>query len=145
MDEWIGWLLKGSNDTMKTDKRVISNLGPRQPYPKPACCITTMRNLPNDIDPLTLALQPPPDETLQQKVERLRVEEEARRISHLIDEQIKVDRAQMKKAANAHKILLLGTLQQSLIRKTFDPSVPDRSGRVRQEHNPQESVYIYSA
>jgi hypothetical protein len=72
-----------------------------------------MGNLPNDIDPLTLALQPPPDETLQQKVERLRVEEEARRISHLIDEQIKVDRAQMKKASNSHKILLLGTLRQS--------------------------------
>ena len=104
-----------------------------------------MRNLPNDIDPLTLALQPPPDETLQQKVERLRVEEEARRISHLIDEQIKVDRAQMRKAANAHKILLLGTLQQGPIQKTFDPSVPDRSGRVGQEHNPQESVNIYSA
>ena len=105
----------------------------------------TMGNLPNDIDPLTLALQPPPDETIQQKVERLRVEEEARRISHLIDEQIKVDRAQMKKAASAHKILLLGTLQQSLFQKIFDTSFPDRSGRVRQEHNPQESVYIYSA
>lgn len=69
-----------------------------------------MGNLSNDIDPLTLALQPPPDETLQQKVERLRIEEEARRISHLIDEQIKVDRAQMKKASNSYKILLLGTL-----------------------------------
>jgi len=75
-------------------------------------------NRPNDIDPLTLALQPPPDETLQQKVERLRVEDEARRISNLIDEQIKVDRAQMKKAAYAHKILLLGTLQWRLTQKT---------------------------
>jgi len=77
-----------------------------------------MGNLSNDIDPLTLALQPPLGETLQQKGERLRVEEEARRISHLIDEQIKVDRAQMKKASNAHKILLLGMPQQSRSEKT---------------------------
>jgi hypothetical protein len=68
---------------------------------------------PNDTDPFTLALQPPPDETPQQQADRLRVEEEARRISNLIDEQIKADRAQMKKAANAHKILLLGMLAQN--------------------------------
>lgn len=80
-----------------------------------------MGNHPNDIDPLTLALQPPPDETFQQRVQRLRVEEEARRISHLIDEQIKVDRAQMKKTANAHKLLLLGTLQRSLAPKNLTP------------------------
>jgi guanine nucleotide-binding protein subunit alpha len=65
-------------------------------------------NDPSDIDPLTLALQPPPDETPQAKAERLRVEEEARRISNLIDEQIGADRTQLKKAANAYKILLLG-------------------------------------
>jgi hypothetical protein len=103
-----------------------------------------MGNHPNDIDPLTLALQPPPDETLAQKVERLRVDEEARRISHLIDEQIKIDRAQLKKAAGAHKILLLGTLQRSLAQKSFDPFFPDRSGRVWQEHNPQELVHAYN-
>jgi len=87
---------------------------------------------PIDIDPLTLALQPPPDETLQQKVERLRVEEEARRISNLIDEQIKADRTQLKKAANAHKILLLGTLQHRVSENNNnDPSLQVRQSRAR--------------
>jgi hypothetical protein len=81
-----------------------------------------MGNHPIDIDPLTLALQPPPGETPQQKVERLRVEEEAGRISSLIDDQIRVDRTRLKRAANAHKILLLGTLQRrvSLTEKKID-------------------------
>ena len=64
----------------------------------------------NDADPLTLALQPPPDETHEQKLERLRVEEEAKRMSNLIDEQIGAERNRLKKAPSAHKILLLGTL-----------------------------------
>jgi hypothetical protein len=70
---------------------------------------------PNDTDPFTLALQPPPDETPQQQADRLRVEEEeeARRISKLIDERLEAEGAQMKKAANARKILLLGMLAQN--------------------------------
>lgn len=61
-----------------------------------------------DDDPLTKAMAPPPDETEQQKLLRLKEEAEARRISDEIDEQIKEEKAAMKKRKKPIKVLLLG-------------------------------------
>ena len=62
----------------------------------------------NDVDPLTLAIAPPPDETPEQRLVREAAEAEAKRISDEIDEQIRRDREQMKKMKKPMKLLLLG-------------------------------------
>ena len=58
-------------------------------------------------DPLDAALQPPPGETAEQRVQRLAQEAEARRISNEIDEDIKRERA-LRKKRQIVKLLLLG-------------------------------------
>ncbi|KAL6302560.1 G-protein alpha subunit [Sparassis latifolia] len=58
-------------------------------------------------DPLTLAIAPPPNETVEERERRLRDEEEARKVSDRIDEQIKAERAALKKKRPV-KVLLLG-------------------------------------
>jgi guanine nucleotide-binding protein alpha-1 subunit len=45
-------------------------------------------------DPLTAALQPPADESPEQRTEREKTEAEARRVSEAIDEQIKTEKVQ---------------------------------------------------
>lgn len=62
----------------------------------------------SDVDPLTQALAPPPDETDEQRAERLQKEERARRVSDEIDEQIRQERAALKKQKRPIKVLLLG-------------------------------------
>lgn len=59
-------------------------------------------------DPLTYALEPPPNETVEEKNAREAKEAEAKRVSDLIDESIKNDRAAMKKEKEVVKVLLLG-------------------------------------
>ncbi|KAJ6506745.1 guanine nucleotide-binding protein alpha-4 subunit [Mycena sanguinolenta] len=61
-----------------------------------------------DIDPLTLALQPPPDETPQAREARLQLEREAKKRSDLIDEELNRERIAEKKSVKSVKILLLG-------------------------------------
>ncbi|KAF7341901.1 hypothetical protein MSAN_02045800 [Mycena sanguinolenta] len=61
-----------------------------------------------DLDPLTLALQPPPDETPQAREARLQLEREAKKRSDLIDEEINRERIADKKSVKSVKILLLG-------------------------------------
>ncbi|KAH8092195.1 G-protein alpha subunit [Cristinia sonorae] len=60
-----------------------------------------------DDDPLTLALSPPPNETPEERENRLRDEAEARKISEDIDEEIKAQRLALKKKPHV-KVLLLG-------------------------------------
>ncbi|KAI0077025.1 G-protein alpha subunit [Panus rudis PR-1116 ss-1] len=60
-----------------------------------------------DVDPLTLAIQPPPDETPEQREARLAAEAHARRVSEEIDEKLKAERASMRKKPPV-KVLLLG-------------------------------------
>ncbi|THH26385.1 hypothetical protein EUX98_g7798 [Antrodiella citrinella] len=60
-----------------------------------------------DDDPLTLAISPPPDETPEQREERLKEEAKARKISDDIDEEIKAAKNTQKKKPNV-KVLLLG-------------------------------------
>jgi hypothetical protein len=59
-------------------------------------------------DPLTLAMAPPPGETLEARAERERREREAQIISDIIDEGIKKDRLALKKQKNTVRVLLLG-------------------------------------
>ena len=60
-----------------------------------------------DEDPLARLLAPPPNESPEEKEARLRLEAEARQISDRIDEQIKAERAALKKNRPV-KVLLLG-------------------------------------
>jgi guanine nucleotide-binding protein alpha-1 subunit len=78
-----------------------------------------------DIDPLTRAMQPPKNETPEQKAVRLQAEAEATRISQLIDQQLKQERAQIKKEAeNTHKILLLGEFGDAALTRARDRGLP---------------------
>lgn len=61
-----------------------------------------------DIDPLTLAIAPPPDETLEQRQIREAAEAEAKRVSDEIDEQIRKERELERKKKKPVKLLLLG-------------------------------------
>ncbi|EPQ53703.1 guanine nucleotide binding protein alpha subunit [Gloeophyllum trabeum ATCC 11539] len=61
----------------------------------------------NSDDPFEHIMRPPPDETPEQKAERLRREEEAKRISQQIDESIKMERIERKKK-RVVRLLLLG-------------------------------------
>ncbi|KAJ7072562.1 guanine nucleotide-binding protein alpha-4 subunit, partial [Mycena amicta] len=61
-----------------------------------------------DIDPLTLALQPPPNENLEAREARLQHERDAKKRSDLIDQELNRQRNAEKKAAKPVKILLLG-------------------------------------
>lgn len=61
-----------------------------------------------DDDPLTLALMPPPDETLEQRQAREAAEAEAKRVSDEIDEQIKRERENERRKRRPVKLLLLG-------------------------------------
>ncbi|KAL9710697.1 hypothetical protein Ac2012v2_006235 [Leucoagaricus gongylophorus] len=63
---------------------------------------------PPDDDPLTLALQPPPDETPEQRQVREAAEAEAKRVSDEIDEQIKRERENERRKKRPVKLLLLG-------------------------------------
>jgi len=64
---------------------------------------------PTDEDPLTLAIAPPPDETPEQRQAREAEEAEAKRISDEIDDQIRLEREQLKRTKKPVKLLLLGT------------------------------------
>lgn len=61
-----------------------------------------------DYDPLTLASQPRKDETENERIQREREEAHARKVSLDIDEQIKQDRAALRKRQNSVKVLMLG-------------------------------------
>ncbi len=59
-------------------------------------------------DPLAAAMAPPPGETGEERVVRLRREAEAKRVNDEIEERIKQDRAAWKTHKNMFKLLLLG-------------------------------------
>lgn len=64
--------------------------------------------LPNDVDPLDLALAPPDDETPEQRAAREKLEREAMQRSRRIDGELKAAKAKMKRYKTAIKILVLG-------------------------------------
>ncbi|TFK81822.1 G-alpha-domain-containing protein [Polyporus arcularius HHB13444] len=59
-------------------------------------------------DPLSAALEPPPNETPAERWAREQAEAQARRISEQIDDQIKAERLALKKRKPPIKVLLLG-------------------------------------
>ncbi|PSR73028.1 hypothetical protein PHLCEN_2v11132 [Hermanssonia centrifuga] len=61
-----------------------------------------------DEDPLALAIAPPPGETEEEKAERLKAEEAARLVSEKIDEEIREERAALRRKKKPIKVLLLG-------------------------------------
>ena len=61
----------------------------------------------HDIDPLAAALQPPQDETPEERRIRLHAEDVARKRSNDIDEELKQEKAALKKKPPV-KVLLLG-------------------------------------
>ncbi|RXW21992.1 hypothetical protein EST38_g3878 [Candolleomyces aberdarensis] len=62
----------------------------------------------NSIDPLDVAIAPPPDETEEEREKRLSKEREAKVVSDAIDEEIEAERTAEKKKTRPVKILLLG-------------------------------------
>ncbi|KAI8971334.1 G-alpha-domain-containing protein [Trametes punicea] len=59
-------------------------------------------------DPLAAVLAPPPNESPAERAERIRQEEEAKRINDEIEERLKLDRAAWKRHKSTFKLLLLG-------------------------------------
>ncbi|KAF9226383.1 G-alpha-domain-containing protein [Gyrodon lividus] len=59
-------------------------------------------------DPLTRAIAPPPNETPAERERRISAEQEAKRVSDAIDEELNRQRSAEKKGAKPIKILLLG-------------------------------------
>ncbi|KAI5116845.1 hypothetical protein M0805_006077 [Coniferiporia weirii] len=59
-------------------------------------------------DPLARALLPPDDESPVERDSRIRKEQAAKKISDDIDEQIRLDKAELKRQKNGIKVLLLG-------------------------------------
>ncbi|OAX40537.1 G-alpha-domain-containing protein [Rhizopogon vinicolor AM-OR11-026] len=62
----------------------------------------------SDDDPLARAMEPPPGETFEERQRRLAAEQEAKRVSDAIDEELNRQRISEKKGPKAIKILLLG-------------------------------------
>jgi len=59
-------------------------------------------------DPFEAALRPPPGETPAQRDARILAEHRAKQVSDAIDEQLRVERAELKKSSPDVRILLLG-------------------------------------
>lgn len=62
----------------------------------------------SDYDPLTAALRPPPDETLEQRTEREAAETQALEVSNRIDAEIKSARQVMRRTKEPVRVLVLG-------------------------------------
>lgn len=69
---------------------------------------TAMGFLPHPSDPFYDLMKPPEDETPAQKTARLTREADAQYINNAIEDQIKEDRAKMKREKEVIKVLLLG-------------------------------------
>lgn len=67
----------------------------------------------DDADPLAIFTAPPPDETPAQRTARETKDRDAQKISDAIDEEIKLQRAAMKKEKDILKLLLLGQGEHS--------------------------------
>ena len=89
---------------------------------------------PQDRDPLSAALRPPIDETEEEKASRLAEEEAAKRVSHAIDEAIRLEKQQRKK----HKLVRLLLLGQS---ESGTSRPPRRAQEPRTYANPPRQIH----
>lgn len=69
----------------------------------------------SDDDPLSRAMAPPPGETFEEREQRLASEQDAKRVSDAIDEELNKQRIAEKKGPKAIKILLLGAPHSSAV------------------------------
>lgn len=65
-------------------------------------------------DPLAVFTAPPKGETPEDKITRERREQEAQRISDQIDQDLKVEKARLKKRQGMVKVLLLGQSESGM-------------------------------
>jgi hypothetical protein len=82
-------------------------------------------------DPLTRAIAPPPNETPEERDLRIAAEQEAKRVSDTIDDELNRQRIADKKNPKPIKILLLGALFAPLLTPLTVPLLPGRSERIR--------------
>ena len=87
-----------------------------------------------DRDPLSAALRPPIDETEEEKASRIAEEEAAKRVSHAIDEAIRLERQQRKK----HKLVRLLLLGQS---ESGAHLLPDPSRHTHINPSPSREIH----
>lgn len=76
-------------------------------------------------DPFEAALRPPPGETPAQRDARILAEHLAKQVSDAIDEQLRVERAELKKSSPDVRILLLGQSESgksTTLKRTFSIS-----------------------
>ena len=71
-------------------------------------------------DPITAALKPPPTETEEERIIRLQHEDEAKRISEQIDEDLREERERLKKRKGDVKVRLF--FHPLVSRLTLTPS-----------------------
>lgn len=69
-------------------------------------------------DPFAIFTAPPPGETQEEKAAREQRELEAQRVSDRIDEEIKVEKALLKKHRGTVKVLLLGQSESGMFSST---------------------------
>lgn len=93
-------------------------------------------------DPLTRALQPPPDESPDDRDARLQQQRAAQAVSHEIDQTLQEDKKAYDRRKKAIKILLLGAPSLLPPLPACSPARLARPGRVRKEHHAQECVSL---
>jgi guanine nucleotide-binding protein alpha-1 subunit len=80
-----------------------------------------LRRSEDSIDPLSRALQPPANETSEQRAVREAKEAEARRVSDRIDEQIKSEKQATSRSKTQVKVLLLGQAESGALPSLIPP------------------------
>ena len=86
---------------------------------------------PDPDDPLSAALQPPPNESPEDRAARIRQQEEAVRISREIDDEIAIAKRAFDRRKKAIKILLLGEFAHLLSVLLSQPFVQARQSLAR--------------
>lgn len=99
------------------------------------------------LDPFEAALRPPPGETPAQRDARILAEHLAKQVSDAIDEQLRLERAELKKSSPDVRILLLGqsesgkstTLKRTYSITHYQPHVHFDVRNI--PHSPQTCIY----
>jgi hypothetical protein len=103
---------------------------------------TTTMTIGQDLDPLALALAPPPGESPQDRKARLLSEREAKKRSDLIDQELSRERSESK-SVKPVKILLLGQSESGVWRFSCVPVVVCSSAP--KENPPPSKVRCFSS
>ena len=93
--------------------------------------VRTLWNSNDPDDPLTRALQPPFDESPEERMARIRQQEEAQRVSKEIDDEIALARKAYERRKRAIKILLLGAYSDASFLPNTPPTLRPQARRSR--------------